>query len=159
MQRKVSIWVWIWTCICLLICCQINNLYCWNSRRDWKRMNALNRGQLQGLQRRCHLLCRLTLPDTKQMSVKKEGCFVFIKRWWTLSPIELRNKKRIFFSLSIPIFFCYNDAPGAIRIPGPYRGEQRHHKQRALQLHSCGPFRLPEGQTKTNINVGSLLQE
>lgn len=76
------------------------------------------------------------------------------------SPIEWRNEKGGFFlSLSIPIFFCYNDAPGAMGIPGPNRGEQRHHKQRPLQLHACGPLRLPRGQTKTNINVGSLLQE
>lgn len=67
--------------------------------------------------------------------------------------------KKEFFSLSVPIFFCYNDSPGAMGILGPNRGEQRHRKQRALQLHACGPLRLPRGQTKTNINVGSLLQE
>ena len=75
------------------------------------------------------------------------------------SPIERRNEKGVFLSFSIPIFFCYNDAPGAMGILGPNRGEQRHRKQRALQLHACGPLRLPRGQTKTNINVGSLLQE
>lgn len=75
------------------------------------------------------------------------------------SPIEWSNEKAVFLSLSIPIFFCYNDAPGAVGNLEPNRGEQRHRKQRTLQLHACGPLRLPQGQTKTNINVGSLLQE
>lgn len=51
--------------------------------------------------------------------------------------------KSSFFSLSIPIFFCYNDAPGAVGNLEPNGGEQRHHKQRALQLHACGPLRIP----------------
>lgn len=72
------------------------------------------------------------------------------------SPIERRNEKAV----SIPIFFCYNDAPGAVgNLEPDGGGERRHRKQRNLQLHACGPLRLPQGQTKTNINVGSLLQE
>lgn len=61
------------------------------------------------------------------------------------SPIEGGNEKAVFFTLSIPIFFCYNDAPGAVGNLEPNRGEQRHHKQRALQLHACGPLRIPPG--------------
>lgn len=61
------------------------------------------------------------------------------------SPIEGEMKKQFFFSLSIPIFFCYNDAPGAVGNLEPNRGEQRHHKQRALQLHACGPLGIPPG--------------
>lgn len=61
-------------------------------------------------------------------------------KWRVLLSGEMKKK---FFSLSIPIFFCYNDAPGAMGILGPNRGEQRHHKQRALQLHACGPLTLP----------------
>lgn len=69
------------------------------------------------------------------------------------------ERKKQFFSLSIPIFFCYNDAPGAVGNLQPNGGDRRHGKQRDLQLHACGPLRLPRGQTKPNINVGSLLLE
>lgn len=60
------------------------------------------------------------------------------------SPIEERNEKAVFLSF-YPHFFCYNDAPGAMGNLEPNMGEQRHHKQRTLQLHACGPLRLPRG--------------
>lgn len=51
-----------------------------------------------------------------------------------------------FFSLFLSPFFSVTMM---LQVPwgcsGPDRGEQRHRKQRALQLHACGPLRLPPG--------------
>lgn len=71
------------------------------------------------------------------------------------SPTERRNEKGVFLSF----FFSYNDSPGAARRPKAQQEGHRQGKQRALQLHACGPLSSPRGPTKTNINVGSLLQD
>lgn len=103
--------------------------------------------------------CRRRINRSIYLACSLSTCFLVWEDPMEESHWVEKWKRRGFFSPSIPIFFCYNDAPGAVGIPGPNRGEQRHRKQRPLQLHACGPLRLPRGETKTNINVGSLLQE
>ena len=125
----------------------------------------------------CHLKKDISFSQTKAFSLK-----VSKYQGFTLSSIVLLWKRVYLFSITIVNmfsamsglnwksieeemkkvsfwhFFCYNDAPGAMGIWHKVRRQRRQQKQRPLQLHSHDPLGLSR-QTKTNINVRTLLQE